>query len=139
MSLISSFFKACLPVPILCFLFTVSCNQKQPESEVEYHKNPGYYEQWLEMKKDENGQIPTGLQTEWHNADLNRAAYKRKQKTGLVNFKEIGPDNIGGRTHDILIDLDDENRVLPHHRRAVYGLATTTVKSGFNTTIGLVV
>lgn len=111
MSSISSFFKACLPVSFLCFLITVSCNQKQPESEVEYHKNPGYYEQWLEMKKDENGKIPTGLQTEWHKADLIRAAYKRKQKTGLVNFKEIGPDNIGGRTHDILIDLADENRV----------------------------
>jgi photosystem II stability/assembly factor-like uncharacterized protein len=97
-----------LLIPLLP-LFIFSCSQKE-NSKQELLKNPGWAEQWRIMKQNENGEIPRGLVSEWRKADMANT-YKRKVKTGLVNFKELGPSNIGGRTHDILIDRADDLKV----------------------------
>ena len=72
---------------------------------------PGFYEQWRTMKKDENGEIPTGLRSQWYEADQSKS-YKRAPNTGLRRIKEIGPNNIGGRTRDMLIDAANPKRIL---------------------------
>ncbi|MBI1184337.1 T9SS type A sorting domain-containing protein [bacterium] len=95
-------------------LIAVSCQSKkhnEATEEVVYHQNPGYYEQWFTMKKNENGEIPSGLYTKWYNYEKSKA-YKRKPKSGLSNVVEIGPANVGGRTMDILVDRADYNRVI---------------------------
>lgn len=72
--------------------------------------NPGWWEQWVEMKKDENGKIPYD-RIQWLRQQV---AMQRMQKSGesnLTNLQELGPDNVGGRTRAFLVDKTNPNRL----------------------------
>lgn len=77
----------------------------------EFGRHPGWMEQWRMMKEDENGNIPSGMYAKWHDADK-AMSHKKEQNTGLVNVQEIGPNNIGGRTRDLIVDMADSKRLL---------------------------
>lgn len=77
---------------------------------VEAH--PGFYEQWLTMKADENGEIPTGLYAEWKAQDGANASFKKRNATGIRTVKFIGPSNVGGRTRNMIIDAKDNKRFI---------------------------
>ncbi|MCB0739262.1 MAG: hypothetical protein KDC92_17260, partial [Bacteroidetes bacterium] len=79
--------------------------------QTEQPKNIGYYEQYMAMKADEDGKIPTGRHAKWYAADQAKPAYKKNQ-TGIRRLQFIGPDNIGGRTRDLVIDASNTNRLL---------------------------
>lgn len=100
------FFTAIIPI----FIFSCSNSPRTENTNKELIKNPGWAKQWHQMKQNENGEIPKGMVSKWHRADLAKA-WKTDAKTGLINFKELGPSNIGGRTHDLLIDLADDSKV----------------------------
>mgnify|MGYP000701736142 CR=1 FL=1 len=75
-------------------------------------QHPGWDAQWRQMKGIAEGEeMPFGLQQEWYEADQSKA-HKKANGSGLLNIKEIGPSNIGGRTRDMLIDYSDDNRIL---------------------------
>lgn len=73
--------------------------------------HPGWMEQWREMKGLEGNSIPANLYEEWRAADQPGRG-KRNLQTGLVNLKELGPNNVGGRTRDLLFDYANPKRVL---------------------------
>lgn len=92
-------------------LFTIPCYflrsaeglpQKQPGP------NPGWHEQWFDMRKDANGEIPFGLNSKWWKHDQQNSA----QRSGhlLENPEELGPFDVGGRTRALLIDQSNSNR-----------------------------
>lgn len=74
-------------------------------------EHPGFIDQWHAMKQDENGEIPHGLRMAWYEAEKSKS-YKKQPETGLHRITEIGPDNIGGRTRDLIIDKADPKRIL---------------------------
>jgi photosystem II stability/assembly factor-like uncharacterized protein len=69
--------------------------------------NPGYYEQYYLMKKNEAGIIPRIDYREWINAGLN----KTSDSTLIDSIFEMGPFNVGGRTRAILVDQLDVNHI----------------------------
>jgi hypothetical protein len=74
---------------------------------------PGWVEQWRTVKGLKEGEeVPFGMYSQWRKADLSKQAMKRDEKTELFNLKELGPNNLGGRTRDMLIDLADSSRIL---------------------------
>lgn len=84
-------------------------------AETEPGEHPGWYEQWYEMRKDENGQIPRGLRTKWFREDsvnLAQFAMQRGTVSPFLNHTFVGPETLGGRTRALLIDAANENRIL---------------------------
>ena len=77
----------------------------------EFGRHPGWMEQWRMMKEDENGEIPRGMYARWVEAEKH-SSHKKGENTGLENIKEIGPNNVGGRTRDLIIDKSDPKRLL---------------------------
>ncbi|MFY0674493.1 MAG: T9SS type A sorting domain-containing protein [Bacteroidia bacterium] len=74
---------------------------------------PGWVDQWRTIKGLKEGEeVPFGMYREWRNSDMAKLANKRNEKTELFNLKELGPNNLGGRTRDMLIDLADSSRIL---------------------------
>ncbi len=72
--------------------------------------NPGWWEQWFEMKKDENGKIPFDRIQRLRQ----QVAIQRMMKSGesnLANLQELGPNNVGGRTRALLVDKTNPNRL----------------------------
>ena len=78
-----------------------------PESPI---KEPGYYEQWMEMKTMGTGIIPENLQDQWHKESQSNNL--RRNGGAVNNFKEIGPFNVAGRIRALLVDYTDENHIL---------------------------
>jgi len=67
----------------------------------------GYYEQYLQMKTDENGEIPRGLHAKWRN---DRELMKKASNL-FKSLEEVGPNNVGGRTRFIKQDLQVPNKL----------------------------
>lgn len=93
----------------LSYLFFTSLNNAVVKSGPGEH--PGWQAQYLEMKGDENGEIPKGLIWKWHQADLENQKLN-KSVGNLENVSELGPFNVGGRTRALLIDQADENHIV---------------------------
>ena len=70
--------------------------------------NPGYMVQYRIMKQNEAGELPIGLRNLWYNHD----SRNYKKASNLLGVKEWGPDHVGGRTRAILIDKDNNNKIL---------------------------
>ncbi|MCX7744386.1 MAG: T9SS type A sorting domain-containing protein [Flavobacteriales bacterium] len=86
--------------------FTATPNLKQNRGP----GNPGWWEQWFEMKKDENGNIPFDRILRLRQ----QVATQRTMKSGesnLTNIQELGPNNVGGRTRAFLVDKTNPNRL----------------------------
>lgn len=70
--------------------------------------NPGYFDQYFEMKKNENGEIPRSAWKEWMAHDK----LSKKEESGVFSqVIEIGPGNIGGRTRTIVVDRLNPSRI----------------------------
>lgn len=95
-------------------LMAAACQKEATETEQAAEeiptKNPGWQKQWYEMKKNEQGFIPYGLPLLWQRQD--ERLLTKKKESNLLNIREIGPTNIGGRTRAIWVDPDNDNRVL---------------------------
>lgn len=95
------------------YLFIHTTKKNLPAPNLKQNRgpgNPGWREQWIEMKKDENGNIPHE-KIQWLRQQV---AMQRMQKSGvsnLTNIQELGPNNVGGRTRAFLVDKTDPNRL----------------------------
>ncbi|MEM9024386.1 MAG: hypothetical protein AAGB22_11625, partial [Bacteroidota bacterium] len=69
--------------------------------------SPGFYEQWFDMRKNEDGIIPNGLYSEWAAHD---AQHSTSRSSGVSSIIELGPEDAGGRTRAILIDASNSSR-----------------------------
>jgi photosystem II stability/assembly factor-like uncharacterized protein len=71
-------------------------------------ENPGYGEQFFQMKQNDNGQIPRSLWKQWK--------AETPKFHGKVDYfssvDEIGPSNIGGRTRALLVDSENANHLI---------------------------
>lgn len=72
-------------------------------------KHPGWYGQYMAMKANDEGEIPTGLLTSWYYQEQLQA--KRQDSTKLRKVKELGPFSVGGRTRAILVDRQDSDHI----------------------------
>ncbi|PCJ64527.1 MAG: hypothetical protein COA58_12355 [Bacteroidetes bacterium] len=86
--------------------------QKSSQKTTVNEEHPGWYDHYYELKGDENGNIPSGLTALWYKADQNNLLSYKKAENNLEKIKEIGPDNVGGRTRSIIIDIANSNRYL---------------------------
>lgn len=89
-------------------------NEKSTKQEKE-EKGPGLHPKWVEQWRLIKGlkdgeEVPPNLFRSWSLAD--KKANKREANTGLLNIKELGPYNVGGRTRDMITDYADHNRIL---------------------------
>lgn len=105
-----------LGAAIATFFLSPDSKQTDPSTDdegkmKEFGQNPGWIEQWRMMKEDDNGEIPRGMYAKWY-ADEKNSSNKKAGETGLEKIKEIGPNNIGGRTRDLIIDMADHERFL---------------------------
>jgi len=100
-----------ITLAFIAFVLSKPRTEPKPEFQKGPKEHPGFQEQWHTMKQDENGEIPRGLRMKWYEAEQSKV-YKKAPETGLRRIKEIGPDNIGGRTRDMLIDLANPKRIL---------------------------
>lgn len=75
-------------------------------------QHPGWYDHYYELKGDENGKIPSGLTALWYKADQNNFLAYKKAENNFEGIQEIGPDNVGGRTRSIIVDLANSNRYI---------------------------
>jgi hypothetical protein len=85
-------------------------DQAEPNKNDLPTKNPGWMEQWHEMKKNDQGIVPFGLQLLWDKQD--QRLLMKQESNNLYNVREIGPRNIGGRTRALWVDPADDNRIL---------------------------
>lgn len=88
--------------------------EKNSNQEAEEHdpSEPGYYTQWFEKHKNEQGVIPEGLTAKWYAHDLKQSP----QPEGLSPILSI--ENMaaattpqGGRTRAVLIDMTNPNKL----------------------------
>ena len=80
--------------------------------------HPGYYKQWFEEKKNENGVIPTGLHGKWAAFDK-ASAMRRGSETPFDTLWELGPRSYGGRTRAVWIDPNSDNFQLETFNRQI--------------------
>lgn len=71
-------------------------------------QNPGWTDQFLEMKNPQPGTNYAGLRRSWANHDK----LFKKINNVLSFITEVGPDNIGGRVRALLIDASDTAHLL---------------------------
>ena len=93
-------------------------------------QHPGWMDQYLELKGDENGKIPAGMHAKWYAADQANTALYKKAENNLENITEVGPDNVGGRNRSIIIDRFNANRFLCAGVSAEFGFLKTKVLHG---------
>ncbi|MFT5348465.1 MAG: hypothetical protein ACI9M3_001505 [Bacteroidia bacterium] len=80
--------------------------------EPDMSQNPGWVDHYRELKGDENGNIPPGMAIKWYKADQSNNVFYKKAQDNLENIKEVGPQNVGGRTRSIVVDYSNPNRYL---------------------------
>ena len=73
--------------------------------------HPGYYAQWFEEKKNEQGIIPTGLYNQWAAHDR-VSSMRRSGETPFDTLWELGPRSTAGRTRAVWIDPTNDNIIL---------------------------
>jgi photosystem II stability/assembly factor-like uncharacterized protein len=74
--------------------------------------HPGWYAQWYRMRKNEQGIVPPDY---LKNIYLQESERWSTQKTtaGLLNsIAPLGPDNVGGRTRALIVDMANHDHLL---------------------------
>lgn len=69
--------------------------------------DPGWYQQWFDLRKNEQGEIPRGLYSQWAQHDQQ---YSGSRSAALSGITEVGPYDVGGRTRALLIDASNSSR-----------------------------
>ena len=100
-----------LSICSLALIIAWNVKPKQEAAETDL-QHPGWYEHYLELKGDKNGEIPAGMAIDWMQADRTILSKNKKTENDLENIKEIGPNNVGGRTRSIVVDYSNPDRFL---------------------------
>lgn len=103
-------FTLALSALLLGGLTLLTQNSTIQEPQVEDH--PGWFDHYLELKGDKNGNIPSGLVSKWMKADKEKRVFHKNGFENLENLKEVGPFNVGGRTRSIVIDHSNPKRLI---------------------------
>lgn len=82
---------------------------KHPESIL--GEKPGFFEQWFEARKDASGQIPSWLKCQWSKWDRNQVV-SRGNFAVIDSVRELGAEDIGGRTRAMWVDPTNDNLIL---------------------------
>lgn len=71
----------------------------------------GYYKQWFEHHKNENGEIPTGLPQKWYAYDLAEQSRLSSRGASPISSVEqlVSESTAGGRTRALIVDKRDVN------------------------------
>lgn len=104
----------CVALIVVYLIYTpTTIGDPPPPPKETQAEHPDYYQQWFEMKKDENGEIPSGLYTAWYDYDQQQLARygNRIAAAPFASTDFIGPNTVGGRTRALLIDASNENRI----------------------------
>ena len=73
---------------------------------------PGYYQQWFNDHKNEQGIIPEGMTERWFQHDLTRAIRQSEGESPITVVEQSAPTSKqGGRTRAILIDQRDSSKM----------------------------
>lgn len=76
-------------------------------------QGPGYYQQWFDMRKDENNELPRGQRKRWYAHDRMQLALYSGARNGspIQSTAFMGPTNVGGRTRALLVDRSNGRRI----------------------------
>ncbi len=90
-------------------------NQRDEKRETDNEHNPnepGYYPQWFEKHKNEQGIIPDGLTAKWYAHDLAQAP-KPEGESPILSIENLATTTTqqGGRTRAILVDATNSNKI----------------------------
>lgn len=107
-----------IPVSILLFMVIIWTEPFHSEQQEEKFNlpgqsgplHPGWHDQFMEMKAGQNGKIPSQAIRNIR-AEQSRQL-KRRGSGNLNNIFEIGPDNVGGRTRAMIVDIANPSRLL---------------------------
>ncbi len=95
---------------LICALFLFPL---LPNTAFSQNEHPGYYQQWFDRHKDENGEVPSRLHLDWYQHDLRQS--QRLATRGISSVASIEQlataTTQGGRTRAILVDERDNNRI----------------------------
>jgi hypothetical protein len=102
---------------ILCFCLYTGCKKPSKTTVLEsaqdfaHGSHPGYFTQWFEEHKNEQGIIPEGLHQAWYAHDLAQLSQAQAEnETPVVAVEQLAPTVMqGGRTRAILVDARDSN------------------------------
>jgi hypothetical protein len=107
-----------------CILTCVSCLKTTPkttlipqtkteEADNEHDPNePGYYPQWFEKHKNEQGIIPDGLTAQWYAHDRAQAP-QAEGESPILSIENLATTTTqqGGRTRAVLVDITNSNKL----------------------------
>ncbi|MEM9022597.1 MAG: hypothetical protein AAGB22_02560, partial [Bacteroidota bacterium] len=79
----------------------------EPEEALVSKTDPGWFQQWFDMRKNEQGIIPRGLHAQWAAHD---AENRSSRSSGLGSVTEVGPFSVGGRTRALMVDASNSSR-----------------------------
>ena len=93
--------------------FEAKEKQETAEEEAAEHNpnDPGYYPQWFEKHKNEQGIIPDGLNGQWYENDLKHP--QKEGETPILSIENLATTTTqqGGRTRAVLVDMTNPNRL----------------------------
>jgi len=103
------FIKSVIPATFVALLITaVLFAGVNAEKTVTSEENPGYDAQFFQMKQNEKGEVPRAMWKQWKS--------ETPKFHGKIDYfktvKELGPDNIGGRTRALLVDSENNSHLL---------------------------
>ncbi len=116
-----------LPIFLLLLLTTLVCKGQTPtpidtdknvteittDEDAEHNPNePGYYPQWFEKHKNEQGIIPEGLTAKWFAHDRAKPP-QPEGETPILSIENLATTTTqqGGRTRAVLVDVTNPSRL----------------------------
>lgn len=106
-----------ITIAFISSYFMFNASEKKSNEQISEKKGPSAAEPgWLEqrhiMKANEDGIIPSGLYTQWREADRKNRFNKKGTSSDIASITELGPSNVGGRTRDLIVDINNTDRIL---------------------------
>ena len=88
-------------------------NKTEKEETSSKSEDPGFYEQWYEWKKDENGNIPLNQYAAFmaHDKAMMGTWNRRANENPIEEVVELGPNEVAGRTRALMVHPDDDNKI----------------------------
>ena len=91
----------------------VTTTKTEKKEQAEHNPNePGYYPQWFEKHKNEQGVIPDGLSGQWYTHDLAQPP-QPEGESPILSIENLATATTpqGGRTRAILVDAANPSRI----------------------------
>ena len=105
---------AAISLPVLFFYFLFEMVDFKANKKVgEKLQHPGYFEQWFNEKKNQQGEIPAWARQRWFEWDNKKRNVSLRNSTNPIDTViELGPLAVGGRTRALWIDPRNEKIIL---------------------------